>query len=194
MDASHEVNAAQKREVVSAQPNEPTVLAPADRPRFSTFDALTVTEIPMRGVAAGAVLALLLWGIWNAAATAQKGRPVHEPVLEFELKQLTLQDVNDSAGRWQFEGGQALHQRRHVANYATVRRVVNKGTTDQNTAMLTTTIFFLGKEPPENLTLQGAHDFSSGNATGSVSAASGQHAAYIGKAFSSSKDAKITIR
>jgi hypothetical protein len=162
--------------------------------RFSTFGALGVKDKPMRTVAAGAVLALLLWGTWNAAATAQKGRPAHEPSLELELKQLTLQDVNDGAGRWQFEGGQVLHQRKHVANYATVRRVVNKGTTEQNTAMLTTTIFFLGKQPPENMTLQGAHDFNSGNQTGSVSAASGQHAAYIGKAFSITKGVMMTIR
>jgi hypothetical protein len=172
----------------------PRVRTPAEQRRFSTFDALTVKEIPMRTVAAGAVLALLVWGVWNAAATAQKGRPAHEPGLELDLKQLTLQDVMDSAGSWQFEGGQVVHQRKHVANYATVRRVVNKGTTEQNTGMVTTTIFFLGKQPPENMTLQGAHDYNSGNETGSVSAASGQHAAYIGKAFSNNKSVMISIR
>jgi hypothetical protein len=116
------------------------------------------------------------------------------PALELDLKQLALENVDDKAGRWQFEGGQVFQNGKHVANYATARRVVNKGTEEQNTAMLTTTIFFLGKQPPENMTLQGAHDYNSGDQTGSVSAASGQYAAYIGKAFSTTKSQKITIK
>jgi hypothetical protein len=128
----------------------------------------------------------------QAAPAPAKAAPV--PVLELELKHLTLENVDDKAGRWQFEGGQVFQKGEHVANYATVRRVVNKGTEEQNTAMLTTTILFLGKQPPENMTLQGTHDYNSGDQTGSVSAASGQHAAYIGKAFSTTKSQKITIK
>jgi len=65
-----------------------------------------------------------------------------------------------------------------VANYATTRRVTIGGTNAQNTAVLSTTLFFLGKKPPENITLQGSHDFSSGNQIGSVSATSGAYSQF----------------
>jgi len=104
----------------------------------------------------------------------------------FQLNRLALTNVNDPAGLWQFEGGQVLENTVHVANYASYKRVVVKGTDQngQNTAMVTTTLFFLGAtNPPQNVTLQGAHDFSSGNETGSVSAASPTFAAHIGKQY-----------
>jgi hypothetical protein len=148
----------------------------------------------MRTVSVGAVLALLVSATWIVSVGDQPGKAAPVPPLNLELKQLTLENVDDKAGRWQFEGGQVFQKGKHVANYATVRRVVNKGTEEQNTAMLTTTIFFLGKQPPENMTLQGAHDYNSGDQTGSVSAASGQYAAYIGKTFSTTKSQKITIK
>ncbi len=59
-----------------------------------------------------------------------------------------------------------------VGNYAVTRRVTSGGTDAQNTAMVTLTIFFLREKPPQNITLQGAHDFNSGVYKGSVSAAS----------------------
>lgn len=90
----------------------------------------------------------------------------------FNLVRKTLTNVDDAAGRWQFEGGEVKERTRVVANYATVRRVTQGGTDAQNTAMLTTTLFFIGKKPPENITLQGAHDFNSGDQVGSVSATS----------------------
>ncbi len=106
--------------------------------------------------------------------------------LVFDLNRLALTNVNDAAGRWQFEGGQVFQNKEQIANYASVKRVTFKGTDQngQNTAMVTTTLFFLGAtNPPQNLTLEGAHDFSSGNETGSVSAASPSHAAHIGKQY-----------
>jgi len=115
------------------------------------------------------------------------------PSLELELKRGSLENVDDKAGRWQFEGGKAFRNGKLVANYASVKRVVFGGTEDQNTAMLTLTVFFLGKKPPENLTLQGAHDFNSGDEIGSVSAASAAHSALIGKTFSRKND-KLTIK
>lgn len=96
-----------------------------------------------------------------------------------------LNNVDDVAGRWQFEGGSVEENKRHVANYASFKRVTFKGTDQdgQNTATVVTTIFFLGKHPPESITLEGAHDFNSGNETGSVSAASVSQAAHIGKQY-----------
>jgi hypothetical protein len=57
------------------------------------------------------------------------------------------------------------------------------GTTEQNTAQLWLTLFFLGQKPPENMTIHGAHDFNSGDEIGSVSAASSAYSAEIGKQF-----------
>ena len=84
--------------------------------------------------------------------------------------------------RWQIEGGKVLENGKHVANYSSVKRV-SCGTTEQNTAQLWLTLFFLGSKPPENMTLLGAHDFDSGGEIGSVSAASSAFSAYIGEQF-----------
>jgi hypothetical protein len=115
--------------------------------------------------------------------------------LVLELKQLALTNVDDPAGRWQFEGGQVFQRSEHIANYASVKRVTFKGTDQngQNTAMVTTTLFFLGAtNPPHNITLEGAHDFSSGNETGSVSAASPTYAAHIGKTYTRNGATNVT--
>lgn len=101
------------------------------------------------------------------------------------LTRKTLNNVDDAAGRWQFEGGSAARDKRHVANYASFKRVTFGGTDQdgQNTAQVTTTLFFIGAHPPESITMEGAHDFNSGNETGSVSAASATQAAHIGKQY-----------
>jgi hypothetical protein len=63
-----------------------------------------------------------------------------------------------------------------VGQYAITRRVTFGGTDVQNTAMTTVTLFFTNAStPPHNVTLQGAHSFSSGRFTGSVSAASNRY-------------------
>lgn len=103
-----------------------------------------------------------------------------------QLKQLALTNVSDAAGLWQFEGGQVLENAVHVANFASIKRTIFSGTDQnaQNTATVTTTLFFLGvNNPPHNITLEGAHDFNSGNQTGSVSAASAPYAANIGHQY-----------
>lgn len=76
--------------------------------------------------------------------------------LSLTLNQLSLTNVDDAAGRWQFEGGEVFQENRHIANYASTKRVVIKGTEAQNTAMLTLTLFFIGQpgQPAENMTLQ----------------------------------------
>jgi len=112
-----------------------------------------------------------------------------------ELKQLALTNVDDAAGRWQFEGGQVFQRTEHIANYASVKRVTFKGTDQngQNTASVTTTLFFLGAtNPPHSITLEGAHDFSSGNETGSVSAASPPNSAHIGKTYTRNGATNVT--
>ena len=76
----------------------------------------------------------------------------------------------------------AVENGSHVANYSSVKRV-SCGTKEQNTAQLWVTLFFLGANPPENMTLHGAHDFGSGGEIGGISAASSAFAAHIGKQF-----------
>jgi hypothetical protein len=114
-----------------------------------------------------------------------------------ELKKLAQTDVFDAAGLWQYEGGQAflVSNSEHIANYESVRRVTFKGTDQngQNTASVTTTLFFLGADhPPHSITLEGAHDLGSRNETGSVSAASHPHASYIGKPYTRDGATNIT--
>jgi len=102
------------------------------------------------------------------------------------LSQNTLKNVDDSAGRWQYEGGSVFFNKSQIANYAVTRRVTYGGTDAQNTAMLTMTIFLIGENPPQCITLQGSHDFSSGKYIGSVSAASSALSSLIGATFSGS--------
>jgi hypothetical protein len=98
----------------------------------------------------------------------------------------SLINVDDAAGRWQHEGGQVLKANKQVGNFSIYRRVTTAGTSPQNTAMLTMTIFFLGQAPPQNITLQGSHDFSSGGYIGSVSAASNRYTWIQGADFTGS--------
>ncbi len=100
----------------------------------------------------------------------------------YTLHRDCLHNADDAGMRWQIEGGKVLENGKHVANYSSVKRV-SCGTTEQNTAQLWVTLFFLGGKPPENMTLHGAHDFHSGGEIGSVSAASSAFSAHIGKQF-----------
>lgn len=102
--------------------------------------------------------------------------------MKLELDRRCLDNVEDNAGRWQIEGGTVRRGKRHVANYSSVKRI-SCGTEEQNTAQLWVTIFFIKEKPPQNITLHGAHDFSSGGQIGSVSSASSSHASRIGKQF-----------
>lgn len=89
------------------------------------------------------------------------------------LTRVSLTNVTDAAGTWQYEGGQIFKGSTQVGDYAITRRVTTGGTTALNTAMLTITLFLTtATAPPDSITIQGAHDFLTGNYTGSVSATS----------------------
>jgi streptogramin lyase len=103
-------------------------------------------------------------------------------ILTYTLQQDCLHNANDAGMLWQIEGGKLLENGKQVGNYSSVKRV-SCGTTPQNTAQLWLTLFFLKGNPPENITLHGAHDFKSGGQIGSVSAASSAFASQIGKQF-----------
>lgn len=102
--------------------------------------------------------------------------------LVYNMVRDCLENVEDNAGRWQIDGGKLMQRGKHVANYSSVKRI-SCGTAQQNTAMLWVTLFFLKGAPPQNMTLHGAHDFSSGDQIGSVSAASSQFSSRIGNKF-----------
>jgi hypothetical protein len=106
--------------------------------------------------------------------------------LALQLNSLGLTNVSDAAGTWQFDGGQVTENGKQVANYASIKRVIFKGTDQngQNSAMVTTTVLFLGASPPENITLLGVHRFDAGDEIGSVSAASPVYSSYIGQSYS----------
>jgi hypothetical protein len=103
----------------------------------------------------------------------------------FNLVRSTLNNVDDVAGRWQYEGGQVFKKDTSVGYYASTKRVTFGATDAQNTSMVTLTIFLEQSRTGgiENITLQGSHDFNTGNEIGSVSAASAAHAALRGKTF-----------
>jgi len=107
----------------------------------------------------------------------------HAGSLDLVIHQNSLKGVSDSAGSWQYEGGKVfittgvvneISAIAYIADYAITRRTIIGGTEAQNTAMLTMTIFLIGNKPPQNITLQGSHDFSSSKYIGSVSAAGKQ--------------------
>lgn len=104
----------------------------------------------------------------------------------------SLTNVSDAAGTWQIEGGQVFNGRTQIGDYACTRRTVSigaGGTSPQNTAMLTCTLFLSGARPPENVTFQGAHDFNGGGYIGSVSAASGAYSFLRGGTISGNSGA-----
>ena len=117
--------------------------------------------------------ALLLVVSWTPQAMAGG--------VQLTLARLSLTNVEDAAGRWQHEGGNIQKGTATVGQYAIHRRITKDGTTVQNTAMETVTLFFSNTgSPPQNVTLQGAHHFSNGNFAGSVSAASNHFSWIIG--------------
>jgi hypothetical protein len=122
----------------------------------------------MKGFAV-AVAAIVLTVTFNSAAYAGS--------VSLSLVRSELTNVDDPAGRWQHEAGNIIRNNVIVGQYAIHRRVTYGGTDAQNTAMTTVTLFFTNvSTPPHNVTLQGAHSFSSGRFTGSVSAASNRYA------------------
>ena len=138
-----------------------------------------------------------IFGILVLALSWTAADPAMAASLTLTLQHLSLDNVDDVAGRWQHEGGQVFcpNGNKPIANYAAHRRVTFSGTSPQNTAMLTLTLFFLGGNPPQNITLQGSHDFNSGKYIGSVSATSHGFRHVRGQTFAGNAAADtLTIR
>jgi len=113
-----------------------------------------------------------------ASAIALTAPLAHAGSVTLTLNRTTLANVNDAAGLWQHQGGDIIKGGVKVGQYALHRRVTTAGTTAPlNTAMTTITLFFAttSGNAPQNVTLQGAHDFGPGNFRGSVSAGSNKY-------------------
>ncbi len=100
---------------------------------------------------------------------------------------LVNQQFNDNGGNWQYVGADAVEQ----SSNENVQLIAMKR--DNSTcgvsfpaSMLTATVMYSSQEneTPEHLTIQGLHDLTSNNETGSVSSASSRFADYIGGNFS----------
>jgi hypothetical protein len=85
------------------------------------------------------------------------------------LKRVTLINVPDAAGLWQYEAGTVFRSGTQVGAFAATRRLVNG--TNPPADMFTLTLFFKGN-PPQNVTLMGSWFTSPGGGIGGVSAAS----------------------
>ena len=97
----------------------------------------------------------------------------------------------NSSGLWQYEGGtiQNATTGATIGHYIVTRRVTTSGTSADNTAAETMTLFFpnaTAGNVPNNLTLQGAYSYNTGQFTGSVSAVSSRYRLLNGLDFSSS--------
>jgi hypothetical protein len=107
--------------------------------------------------------------IWSGSAFAGS--------VVLELHRASLINVADAAGSTQHEAGTILKGSTLVGNYFLSRRTDTLSGALFNTGATHITLFFEpqpdGSSPaPDNVTLDGAHDFSSGGFKGSVSAAS----------------------
>lgn len=107
----------------------------------------------------------------------------------FTLK-LTLlfnQRIDDLGGNWQYAGANAIEQTtKKTAQLIATKRENSNCCNRFPVSMLTATVMFTteGGGVPPNMTLQGVHDLTTNNETGSVSAASSEFADQIGGTFS----------
>ncbi len=79
--------------------------------------------------------------------------------------------VTDSAGFTLYDGGTVTLATNIIGRYVRAIRTFN-GSELQNTGIVTITLLGLGAAPPQNVTLFGSHDLTSGSEIGGVGASS----------------------
>jgi len=106
--------------------------------------------------------------------------------LKLKLTLLFNQRIDDLGGNWQYAGANAVEETtKKTAQLIATKRENANCCNSFPVSMLTATVMFeaeAGKVSP-NMTLQGVHDLTTNNETGSVSAASPEYAEYIGGTF-----------
>ncbi len=110
-------------------------------------------------------------------------------VLYFKIQPplLVNQQLNDNGGNWQYVGAEAVEQSSHeTVKLIAMKRDNSSGGVQFAASMLTATVMYEAQDHdvPEHLTIQGLHDLTSNNETGSVSSASRRFSEYIGGTFS----------
>jgi hypothetical protein len=108
------------------------------------------------------------------------------PALSFTLTLLFNEQTGDDWGNWQYAGATAPDpsSQQTVQLIATKRDNSHAGVSFP-ASMLTATIIFPVSDGPTwaHLTIQGIHDLSSNNETGTVTSASPLYAPYVGGSF-----------
>jgi hypothetical protein len=110
-------------------------------------------------------------------------------VLSFKIQPplLVNQQFGDGGGNWQFVGAEAVEESTSErVRLIAVKRDNSSCGVSFAASMLTATVMFSSQEnsTPEHLTIQGLHDLTSNNETGSVTSASSRFTEYIGGQFS----------
>jgi hypothetical protein len=116
--------------------------------------------------------------------------------LVFNLTLLFNQEVPDAAGNWQYAAADAVEAMTgRKAQLIAAKRANSYGGVSFPVSILTATMFLPAENGavPANLTLQGVHDLTTNNETGSVSSASSEFAAYIGGPFAFDASAGVLI-
>lgn len=105
--------------------------------------------------------------------------------LSFTLTLLFNQQAVDFFGSWEYAAANVAQGNQQVAQLIATKRTNSYQGSNFPASMLTATLIFNEPDGPTsaNLTIQGIHDLTSNNETGSVSSASPMYAAYIGGTF-----------
>lgn len=102
----------------------------------------------------------------------------------------TLTNVDDSEGRWQFDGGRVLVGNSVVGYYTRKKRVSFGIPSSINKSNMEMTVIWASGN--YNFTVQGSHSFSDGSQIGGVSATSPGFTAFNNATFSGNSN-QITI-
>ena len=144
---------------------------PAGGFRKQNNPIIPMKNYPIRPVSRQLLLSSVLLApvLWSSVASAG--------TVTLQLVRSSLTNVNDAAGLYQHEGGNVKKSGATIGQYLIVRRVTNPATSPLNTAATSITLFIgtSSATAPNNITLQGAHNFSAGNFRGSVSAAANRY-------------------
>jgi len=107
------------------------------------------------------------------------------PTLSYSLELIFNEPAVDDWGSWEYAAAYAMQDGQQVAQLIATKRTNSFQGSSFPASMLTATLIFSDPDGPTwaNLTIQGIHDLSSNNETGSVSSGSPIYAPYIGGNF-----------
>lgn len=106
--------------------------------------------------------------------------------LSIQITKLVLNSQTLDSGNWQYVGAEATAgPDKEAVQLIAMKRDNSACGIGFPASMLTATLMFASQQNSvsDNITIQGIHDLTSNNETGSVSSASARFAEYIGGAF-----------